>query len=110
MTAAAAARPYQGERRRRAVVISVTHSGTAHTQWCVQENGEISRPVMAQQVAAASWWPRRYAEAATAIPVRPVTSARASQQVCAGCAVLASRATAPARDWSEGLAGLPILS
>ena len=50
-------------------------SGTAHTQWWVQENGEISRPVTAQQVTPASRRPRWCAHAATAIPVSPVSSA-----------------------------------
>ena len=49
IAAAAAAASIQGqERRRQAVTISHTSSGTAQTQWCVQEIGETSRPVKAQ--------------------------------------------------------------
>jgi hypothetical protein len=59
VAAAAAARPYQGERRRRAVVVSLASSGTAYTQWWVREKGEISRPVMAQQVTPAYLLVRR---------------------------------------------------
>ena len=73
--AAAAARPYPAERHRHAVAARATSSGTAHTQWWVQENGETSRPVMAQQVTPASRWPRRCAHVATVIPARPTRSA-----------------------------------
>ena len=72
--AAAAARPQAAERRRHAMTARPVSSGTAHTQWWVQENGEMSRPVMAQQVTPASRWPRRCAHAATMIPARPASS------------------------------------
>jgi hypothetical protein len=73
--AATAARPQAAERRRHAAAARAASSGTAHTQWWVQEKGEMSRPVMAQQVAPASRRPRRWAHAATVIPARPVSSA-----------------------------------
>ena len=73
--AATAARPQAAERRRHAMAARAASNGTAHTQWWVQENGEISRPVMAQQVTPASRLPRRCAHAATVIPARPTSSA-----------------------------------
>ena len=73
--AARAARPRAAERCRHAAAARATSSGTAHTQWWVQENGEMSRPVTAQQVTPASRRPRRCAHAATVIPARPVSSA-----------------------------------
>jgi hypothetical protein len=72
---ASTARPQAAERRRHAVAARATSSGSAHTQWWVQENGEMSRPVMAQQVTPASRRPRRCAYAATVIPARPTSSA-----------------------------------
>jgi len=73
--AARAARPQAAERRRQAVAARATSSGTAHTQWWVQENGEMSKPVTAQQFTPTRRRPRRCAHAATAIPARPVSSA-----------------------------------
>ena len=73
--AATAARPKAAERRRHAIAARAASSGTAHTQWWVQENGEMSRPVMAQQVTPASRRPRRCAHAATVIPAKPASSA-----------------------------------
>ena len=54
---AAATRP-AAERRRQAATISQVSSGTTHTQWCVQENGDTSRPVKAQPKNPASRYPR----------------------------------------------------
>ena len=52
--AAAAPIAYRGERRRQAVAVNMTSRGTAQTQWWAQEIGEISRPVIAQQITPAS--------------------------------------------------------
>ena len=68
----------------------------------------MSSPVMAQHTAPASRCPRRCAQTATAKPARPTVNAATSHQVRGGSPVPASRAIAPARDWSDGLAGLPI--
>ena len=67
----------------------------------------MSSPVIAQQTVPASRCPRRCAQTATVSPARPVTSTATSHQVRGGSPVPASRATAPASDWSDGLAGLP---
>jgi hypothetical protein len=54
----AAATHQVAERRRQAVTASQVSSGTTHTQWCVQENGDTSRPVKAQHKNPASRYPR----------------------------------------------------
>src|SRR5947208_6532582 len=97
-TAAAAARPQAAERRRHAAAVRSTSSGTAHTQWWVQENGEMSRPVMAQQVTPASRRPRQWAHAATVIPAKPTSSAAKAHHRQAEQRLPASLATAPASD------------
>jgi hypothetical protein len=107
-TATAAATAYKSERRRQAVAIRVTSSGTTHTQWWVHETGETSRPVMPQHATPAMRWPRRCAQAAMAIPARPVTTTAATHQGLAVSRFPASRATAPDKDWLPGFAGLPI--
>src|SRR5437667_12545779 len=96
--AATAARAQAAERRRHAVAARATSSGAAHTQWWVQENGEMSRPVMAQQVTPASRRPRQWAHAATVIPAKPTSSAAKAHHRQAEQRLPASLATAPASD------------
>ena len=94
----AAASAQAAERCRQAVVISHTSTGTAQTQWCVQDIGETSRPVTAQQPNPAIRYPRRCAQTATVRPARPTANTATSHHWRGGSAVPASRATAPASD------------
>jgi len=103
-----AASAQAADRRRQAAAPSHTRSGTAQTQWCVQEIGETSRPVTAQHSNPAIRYPRRCAQIATARPARPTADTATSHQTRGGSPVPASRATAPDSDWSDGLAGSPI--
>jgi hypothetical protein len=96
------------ERRRQAVAVSHTSSGTTQTQWWVQDIGETSRPVTAQHASPASLYPRRCAQIATARPARPTASTAISHHRCGASLVPASLATTPDSDWSDGLAGSPI--
>ncbi|MGD0063837.1 MAG: hypothetical protein ABSB76_10395 [Streptosporangiaceae bacterium] len=109
---ATAAKPRPIERRRHAPTVRTTSNGTLQTQWWVQEIGEISRPVRAQQMTPANRWPRRWAHVAMVTPAtlvtRTATNHHGRDPAVVAALLPASRATAPASDWLDGLAVLPI--
>ena len=73
-------------------------AGTAHTQWCDQLIGEISRPVTAQVSAPSAVSPRLALRAATHRPAARTTTA-ATAHSALGSSMCVIRAIIPDSDW-----------